>query len=808
MNPSKYSKYLHYLLFFISLFAIFLLSLVEFVNYNIAYLNILLIFFICCGALAYISCLHNINKLLRTINSVNNIESYIVFDFSSRIAKLSQKFMHITEIKQEFWDNLEFLEPLMQQQDLTILTEELYRSLDIKEKKILDYSINLNGLIYNIGFVPIINDKITESVIIVFTDITIEYQKIKTFEMLYQECNQKKQNMILALDNIEVGIWVRDENGFIGYCNRYYADLINNEKTTEGSYRELDKLSKSFAESCAAAKVTKMSERYLIVRGKRYLYQFNNSYIPESGRIVSSCYNVSNKDEIAQDLQRSLAAQSDLLESTSNACAIFSKDRVIKFYNNSFCKLWNIEEAWLNNGPKYEHLLDRLRDERQLQEYANYSKFRQEQIDLFSNLTEAQNDFYYLPDGRSLKVVIVPHTFGGLLFSYEDITDKIALESSYNTLLDVQKATIENLHEAVCVFSENGRLRIVNTAFVKMWKISDITLKSSPYIYELLDHSQSLFRKPEELLSHKQTLLNVFSKRLSITERVELKDGSVISRLIVPLPDGATLISDMDITDSVVVEKSLREKNIALQEADRIKTEFLANVSYELRSPLTSIVGLSESLVKHLCGKMNPKQIEYVSGIIDSAQQLMTLINDMIDLTAIDAGYVELKVSEFSLYKAVSNTIPLVKSRMSSLGLKLLLNADKNIIMLGDETRIKQVLFKLLNNAIDRSDKGEEIFVDIEKQNDNIILSVSDFHDDSTKSQNMQSSDSFGKNISISIIKSFVDLHGGNIKFENDKGLKVICTFPKNNSNLLSMYHSYEMENQKDLSSYTRFIRR
>ena len=161
-------------------------------------------------------------------------------------------------------------------------------------------------------------------------------KEIQELEKAYIDCNQKKHNMSLALDKIDVAVWIRDVDGQIRYCNKYYADLINGERTQEGSYRELDKLSKSFAESCIADKTNKMNERYLIVRGKRYLYQFNNSYIPESGKIISSCYNVSTKDEIAQDLQRSLAAQSDLLESTSNACIIFGKDRVIKFYNNSF----------------------------------------------------------------------------------------------------------------------------------------------------------------------------------------------------------------------------------------------------------------------------------------------------------------------------------------------------------------------------------------------------------------------------------------------------------------------------------------
>ena len=795
MNSNDYSWFnilSRRLLYLFIIYAIFFSGFVIFALYQeISYFVLASSFFLVFAFAIVWYFVRSSFRFLRLINAVSNIESYVIFDHITFMTKLSQKFMQLTKIDQEFWSGLEFLTKFMSHDDFRVLNQELRKKNYVRTS--MNSYVKIGDTTYKTSFFPVLNNDVVESTIILFSDITNEYNKILSMREDYNICYNKKESIKKALDHINMGVWIRDKDSVIRYCNKYYMNLIGyQDNDINYEYPELDKLSKSFADTCSNEKTNKVSERYLVVKGKRYLYQFHNHYIPESDQIISSCYNVSTKDDIAQELQRSISAQSELLESTSNACVIFGKDRVIKFYNNAFCKLWDVSEAWLNNKPKYEHLLDKLRDERKLQEYANYAKFRQQQIELFSNLAESQSDFLYLPDGRSIKVLIVPHTYGGLLFSYEDITDKIALESSYNTLLDVQKATIENLHEAVCVFSESGRLRLINSSFAKMWKIPDSILKSAPYVYEILDHSQSLFRKKEEMLSHKQTLLNVFSKKISFLDRVELKDGSVISRLIVPLPDAATLISDLDITDSVVVEKSLREKNLALQEADRIKTEFLANVSYELRSPLTSILGLSESLTKNLYGKLNAKQLEYMSGIVNSAEHLMNLINDMIDLTTIDAGYVEIKVSEFNLYNALNSIIPLVKARIANLGLKLLVNADKNISLLGDETRIKQVLFKLLSNCIDYSHKKSKIHVDISEQGENIILSVN-----TSDIQDSKFDNAFGKNISMSIIKSFIELHHGSLEFNCEGEFRAKCILKKRSPELLAIYHSYEEENNK-----------
>src|SRR5262249_47431273 len=152
-------------------------------------------------------------------------------------------------------------------------------------------------------------------------------------------------------------------------------------------------------------------------------------------------------------------------------------------------------------------------------------------------------------------------------------------------------------------------------------------------------------------------------RRDLVGKQIERTDGKVLDWRKVPLPDGATLITYLDITDSTLVERSLRERNEALQEADRLKTEFLANVSYELRSPLTSISGFSEMLRQEYFGALSEKQKEYVDGIHQSSQHLMQLINDILDLASIEAGYMRLEVNDFDIYKTMKSMLALTQER-------------------------------------------------------------------------------------------------------------------------------------------------
>jgi len=168
-----------------------------------------------------------------------------------------------------------------------------------------------------------------------------------------------------------------------------------------------------------------------------------------------------------------------------------------------------------------------------------------------------------------------------------------------------------------------------------------------------------------------------------------------------PLPNGATLVAFMDVTAARKVEQALKDKNEALQAADKLKNEFVQNVSYQLRSPLTTILGYAELLESEMPGPLSDKQRVQVDSILSAADHLSKVIDNILDLAMIEAGKMELELSSFSLRAAMEGAVDLVVSSAQNTKVRVEILCDDRIgNIYADERRIKQVLFNLLSNAL------------------------------------------------------------------------------------------------------------
>ena len=601
-------------------------------------------------------------------------------------------------------------------------------------------------------------------------------------------------------------IWLRDADSNIRYCNMAYSITAEEatEQRNENDTLELYSQARNLAKSSLATNSLKTERNHIVIEGTRKLYQFSEIPIKSDNVTVGIAQDITELEEVNEELQRHIKAQAELLESITSAMAVFGSDTRLKFFNFAFVRLWGLDEAWLETNPTYGEFLEVLREKRRLPEQANFPLFKQQHIKLFTALIESREEIFYLPDGRTLRVLAIPHALGGILFVYEDVSDKLALERSYNTLIAVQRATLDNLHEGVIVFGEDCRIRLYNPRFLQIWKLEQAVLSPETHISDLIEKTKSLHYN-DNWEDYKQKFIAQLLVREVQFRRIERTDNSVIDSVVVPLPDGATLITFYDVTDSTVVERSLRERNEALSEADRLKTEFLANVSYELRSPLTSISGFSEILTNNYFGELSVKQREYVSGIYEASQHLMQLINNILDIASIEAGYMKLDISEFSIYSTMQSVISLVKERIRESQLKFTFNCDKNIgTMFADETRIKQIVFNLLSNAIKYSSAKGEIKLNVEvvdnfgNSSEEIMFTVEDdgigialeeqeavfekFH--KINNSGIRSS---GAGLGLSVVKSFVELHGGRVELYSQagKGTKVSSYLPRKHSYLL-----------------------
>ncbi|MGH6675226.1 MAG: ATP-binding protein, partial [Xanthobacteraceae bacterium] len=289
-------------------------------------------------------------------------------------------------------------------------------------------------------------------------------------------------------------------------------------------------------------------------------------------------------------------------------------------------------------------------------------------------------------------------------------------------------------------------------------------------------------------------VVTAIDSRKAIAGRLERRDGSVIDCTTVPLPGGATLATFHDVTDSVNVERALRERNDALEEADRIKISFVHHVSYELRSPLTNIIGFVHLLGDPATGPLAPKQLEYLDYITVSSNTLLALINNILDLATIDAGRMQLNLGLVDIRATMQAAAEGVQDRLVSAGITLDIKAAAGIgSFVADGRRVRQILFNLMANAVTFSPGGATVILQADRRADEVSFSVSDsgpgippevlervfdwFETHSLGSHHR------GPGIGLSLVRSFVELHGGTVTIASvvGQGTTVTCTFPAGN---------------------------
>ena len=595
-------------------------------------------------------------------------------------------------------------------------------------------------------------------------------------------------------------IFQRDSNCVIRYCNVAYRQCVDGDRaSSSNAVKELGKSTRELANTALASSKVYSERHHIIVNGERKLYEITETPAANSQSLYGYAIDKSDSEKLKLELDLNISAQNCLLESSASAMALYGFDKQLKSYNNAFISLWDLDEQWLETQPTYGEVLEAQREKRKLPEQANFPAFKKRHLQFFNELRDPHNEFFYLPDGTALRVIVIPHALGGLLFAYEDMTDRLAIERSYNTLIAVQRATLDNLHEGVAVFGQNGRIKLFNPMYAKMWGLDVTMLESEPHMSHILEHTKHFYKSGEDWLSFKEHIIRQSTSRQSSEQCFERMDGVVLDWVSVPLPDGATLMTYIDITDSTLVERSLRERNEALQGADRIKTEFLANVSYELRSPLTTIVGYSQMLQEDE-DKLDKKHREYVHDIQSSSHYLMALINDVLDLASIEAGQMTLDVNEVDVYQLLLSVLPLVSERVKESNLTLHLECSETIgSMIADDRRIKQLVFKLLSNAIKFTDEGGTITFGADSINeDELVVWVQDTgvgipleeHEAVFKKfykTEASKALSGGTGLGLSVVKNFMMLHGGRITITSTpgKGARFNCFFHRCNSDLL-----------------------
>jgi signal transduction histidine kinase len=501
-------------------------------------------------------------------------------------------------------------------------------------------------------------------------------------------------------------------------------------------------------------------------------------------------------ETVRAELGRIVSAHRRTLDELSTAVAIFSADQRLVFYNAAYRALFRLDAAFLDERPTDSALLDRLRAERRLPEQADYISWKAQLFEAYRAI-EPKEHWWHLPGGRALRVVTNPNPEGGVTYLFDDITERIELESRYNALIQTQGETLDALAEAVAVFGSNGRLKLYNSAFMALWKISPETAAERPHIeklsafcrpYLISGEGAAATEKAWELI---QLAITGLDRHSFAGLQLECVDGRMLECAAVPLPDGGSLVTFRDVTDSARVSRALTERNEALVAADVIKNDFVQHVSYELRSPLTTIIGFVQLLDNPAIGPLTEKQREYIGHVTASSSALMAIIDDILDLATIDAGTMQLNLGEVDIHATMTAAAEGIRDRLIENDVQLDIKAPANIgTFIADPKRVRQVLFNLMSNAINFSPQGETVTLSVERERDTVTFHVIDKGPGippEIKERIFGLFESYprgsrhrGAGLGLAIVRSVIALHGGTVAIESEpgQGTVVSCIFP------------------------------
>ena len=525
-----------------------------------------------------------------------------------------------------------------------------------------------------------------------------------------------------------------------------------------------------------------------IIHGQRRMLRIVNVPL-SSGAVAGFAVDVQDLEDARAELARHMESQRELADRMTAGTAQFDSDRSLKFFNRPFAVMTQLDPEWLAEKPEFDRLIDRMRDHQRLPEARDFPAWKEERRAWFTSAEEVIEEEWMLPGGDHIRVVAQPLPDGGLRLFLEDRTEQLRLASARDTLLRVRAATFDNLFEAISVFASDGRLYLWNRRFLDDWELDEEWLSTHPRVDELVPAMARKLVNPTAAAQIREMVRQTTNERQSSNGRISMTDGRHFQFAAVPLPDGNALFTMVDVTDSTRIEAALRERATALEEADRVKTDFVANMSYELRTPLTSIGGFAELLGGGYAGELGPKAKDYVGAILESVERLSKLINDVLDLTTGDTRGVALEKERVDIGGLCRAAVDTAKPRAAEKAQKLEVDISPSAgHVFGDARRLRESIEHVLNNAMAYTDRKGRISVAAEGDGKQALIRIADnghgiAPEDLPRVFNRfdrVAEPGFGSEaalgLGLPLTRQFIEAHGGAVDLESKQGKGTIVT--------------------------------
>jgi len=373
-------------------------------------------------------------------------------------------------------------------------------------------------------------------------------------------------------------------------------------------------------------------------------------------------------------------------------------------------------------------------------------------------------------------------TSGGVIYEYDETAQEFHLRASYR----MEEEVVEALR-ATPVRPGQGATGQTATVRIPV---------QVPNILEEREYTGTRVRPMLARLGYRSVLAVPLLREERIMGALTVwrkEDGSFSPEVVNLLQTFATQ-SALAIQNARLF-REIEDKSREIEAANRHKSEFLANMSHELRTPLNAIIGFSEVLGERMFGELNEKQAEYTDDILSSGRHLLSLINDILDLSKIEAGRMELELTKFDLPMAIDNALTLIRERATRHGIRLHHTVDERLSeFTGDERKFKQILLNLLSNAVKFTPEGGQIKVEASVGDRAVIVAVIDtgigialedqeaIFEEFRQVGTNYAQKREGTGLGLTLTRKFVELHGGKIWVESEigKGSRFTFTLPVN----------------------------
>ena len=514
-------------------------------------------------------------------------------------------------------------------------------------------------------------------------------------------------------------MWFRGADLTLQLVNQAYVDAVGATGAVEVVQGQIELLEPEEGQSPAdIARATLQnqdkSERVVAatIHGARRSLRVSDLPLGQEG-VAGYAIDIEEQQQVARAFRAFRDAQRALLDQLSVGVALFDGEERLTFANRPFRRLFSLTDEAIDANTPFERFLAEARERGQTPEVRDFPEWRRERTAWFG-MQDSIEEAWPLAGGTHLRVVAQPMPDGGLVLITEDRTESLALSAVRDTLLRTRTATLDSLFEALAIFAPDGSVQLWNRSFAGTWGLTTDLLDRHPSADELLSAISRNLVRPEEA-----SLIGAAVRAATLDRRekggqVELADGRTLRFAGIPLPDGNGLLTVLDITASQKAEQALRERAEALEEADAVKARFLANMSYEFRTPLTTIGGYAE-LLKSGAASDPEAAGEYVDAILSAVERLTEQVENVLDLSQSEAGLLPISKERLDVLDLLTALVREREAAIIAAGLSLDLKGRRGRVITADPRQLGRALGNLIDNAVAGTPDGGRIVIEIRK---------------------------------------------------------------------------------------------